>query len=77
MVSYQTPMQQVSGRRAEMRYSVGSLASSWIVTELARATNENVFSDTVSSPVSDIQQYLDPDSEQWAEQVSPAVLGAR
>ena len=56
-----------------MRYSVTSLDSSWIVTELARATNQNVFSDTVSSPVSvsDLHHSLDPESEQSAEQVTP------
>lgn len=70
MASYQPQMQQTGGRRGEMRYSVGSLDSSWIVTELARATNENVFSDTVSSPLSDLHPSLDPESEQWAEQVT-------
>lgn len=70
MASYQPHLQQLGGRKAEMRYSVGSLDSSWIVAELARATNENVFSDTLSSPVSDIHYSLDPESEQWAEQVS-------
>lgn len=46
-----------------------SLASSWIVTELARASNENIFSDTLSSPLSGSRQSALPESEQWAEQV--------
>jgi hypothetical protein len=68
MASYQ-PQHQQTGRRADVRYSADSLASSWIVTELARASNENIFSDTLSSPLSDSKHSALPESEQWAEQV--------
>ena len=52
MASYQ-PQHPPVGRRADAQDDVDSLDSSWIITELARATNENIFSDTVSSVPSD------------------------
>lgn len=71
MASYQQPQHQQTGRRVDPRQSVHSLDSSWIITELARATNENVFSDTVSSPLSYTRHSTIADSEAWAEQVPP------
>jgi hypothetical protein len=68
MASYQ-PQHQQAGRRIDVRHSANSLDSSWIITELARATHENVFSDTVSSPLSGTRQSALPESDQWAEQV--------
>jgi len=68
MASYQQPQQQ-TGRRADPRQSIHSIDSSWIITELARATNENVFSDTVSSPLSYTRHSAVAESETWAEQV--------
>jgi hypothetical protein len=65
MASYQPqhhPLAQ-SGRRADVRHSVASLDSSWIITELARATNENVFSDTLSSPLSGTHRSAAPGSD--------------
>lgn len=69
MASYQTQHLQ-AGRRGDVRRSVHSLDSSWVITELARATQENVFSDTVSSPLSDTRESAPAESEHWAEQVS-------
>lgn len=71
MASYQPQHPQQPGRRTDVRRSVHSLDSSWIIAELARATNENVFSDTVSSPLSATPQSASPESELWAsEEVS-------
>ena len=72
MTSYQQQHQQTSGRRTDnyVLHDGRSVDSSWIITELARATNENVFSDTVSSPLSVTRQSASPDSELWAEQVN-------
>src|SRR5271170_2060423 len=69
MASYQQPQHQQTGRRLDPRQSIHSLDSSWIITELARATNENVFSDTVSSPLSSPRHSAVADFETWAEQV--------
>lgn len=73
MASYQQQHQQNAGRRPDndVLHDGRSLDSSWIITELARAVHENVFSDTVSSPLSVTRQSASPDSELWAEQVSP------
>jgi hypothetical protein len=67
MASYQPPQQ--NSRRVDLRVSVASFDSSWIVTELAKATNQNVFSDTLSSVVSDTRHSPVPESEHSAEQV--------
>ena len=69
MASYQQPQHQQTSRRPDPRQSVHSLDSSWIITELARATNENVFSDTLSSPLSYTRHSTVADSDAWAEQV--------
>jgi len=72
MASYQPQHPTIqSGRRADVRQSVHSLDSSWIITELARATNENVFSDTVSSLLSGPYQSAPAESEHLtAEEVT-------
>ena len=72
MASYQPQHPTIqSGRRADVRQSVHSLDSSWIITELARATNENVFSDTVSSLLSRPHQSAPAEAEHLsAEEVS-------
>ena len=69
MASYQ-PHHQQNIRRTDPRNSVISLESSWLVTEIARATNQNVFSDTLSSPLSDTGQSALPESEYSAELVT-------
>ena len=73
MTSYQPQHQQTGGRRTDYNvlHDGRSIDSSWIITELARATHENLFSDTVSSPLSVTRQSASPDSELWAEQVIP------
>ena len=73
MASYQQQHQATGSRRTDhnVLHDRRSLDSSWIITELARATHENVFSDTVSSPLSVTRQSASPDSELCAEQVSP------
>lgn len=82
MASYQPHHPQVhpqSGRRGGVRNSINSLHSSWIIAELARATHENVFSDTLSSPLTDAQYTVPPESEVSAEHVfivpSPGLTG--
>ena len=72
MTSYQphAHVHPLAGRREEIPGSVNSLDSSWIIAELARATHENVFSDSVSSPVSDTRHTVSPQSEPSAEEVS-------
>ena len=73
MASYQQQHQQTAIRRTanDVLRDGRSPDSSWIIAELACATHENVFSDTVSSPLSVTRQSASPDSELWAEQVSP------
>jgi hypothetical protein len=74
MASYQPqPQHQQTGRRAD-EVSVDSVNSSWIVTELARATHENIFSDTVSTPLSTSRQSASAESELWEEQVSSDMI---
>lgn len=69
MASYQ-PQHQQNTRRPEQRFSNNSLESSWIVTELSRAGNENVFSDTLSSPLSGTRQSVPQATEDWNQQVT-------
>jgi hypothetical protein len=56
-------------RRGDLRISVHSLDTSWII-ESEPARHENVFSDTVSSSLFGTHQSASPELEQCAEQVS-------
>jgi hypothetical protein len=74
MASYQ-PQHQPATRQ---RLSTNSLETSWFVTEISPATHENIFSDTLSSPLSSTRRSLSaaPDQE-WEEQVLAVVFVAQ